>query len=196
MADGPITQLLQDYRDGDPDAFGKLVPLVYDDLRGIARLQLRRLRPGQTLETTGLVHEAYLRLVGHDGPGWQHRGHFFAVAASAMRQILIDHARYLSREKRGGGAEVLPLDERLVGLESHAKELIDLDIALEKLAEVDARQVRIVECRYFAGLTVEETAAALEVGTRTVEREWLKAKLWLRGELSGGLPGSEVREAE
>jgi RNA polymerase sigma factor (TIGR02999 family) len=183
LAKRPITQLLQDYRDGDPGAFGRLVPLVYDDLRKIARLQLRRLRPGQTLETTGLVHEAYLRLVGYEGKGWEHRGHFFAVAASAMRQILIDHARYLSRDKRGGGAGVLPLDERLVGIVGHAKELIDLDIALDKLAAIDARQVRIVECRYFAGLTVEETAAALDIGKRTVEREWLKAKLWLRGEL-------------
>ena len=189
MADGAITRLLQSYRDGDEEAFGRLVPLVYGDLRQIARIQLRRLRPGQMLETTGLIHEAYLRLVDQKQADWQHRGHFFAVAATAMRQILIDHARTMSRDKRGGGVEPLPLDERLVGLTDHAQELIDLDLALDKLAAVDARQVRVVECRYFAGLTVEETATALEIGKRTVEREWLKAKSWLRRELSGGLPG-------
>jgi RNA polymerase sigma factor (TIGR02999 family) len=186
LADGAITQLLQSYRDGDESAFEKLVSLVYGDLRQIARIQLRRLRSGQTLGTTGLIHEAYLRLVGQKQAHWEHRGHFFAVAATAMRQILIDHARTMSREKRGGGVEALPLDERRVGLVDHAQELIDLDLALVKLAAVDARQVRVVECRYFAGLTVEETAAALDVGKRTVEREWLKAKSWLRGELSGG----------
>lgn len=196
MAAGSITQLLRSYRDGDEDALGQLVSLVYSDLRRIARLQLRRLRPGQTLETTGLVHEAYLRLVDQQGAEWQHRGHFFAVAATAMRQILIDHARYLSRDKRGGGAEALPLDDRIVGLAEHAQELIDLDLALKKLAAIEPRQVRVVECRYFAGLTVEETAAALGIGQRTVEREWLKAKLWLRGELSGGVPGNEKRGAE
>jgi RNA polymerase sigma factor (TIGR02999 family) len=196
LADGAITQLLQSYRDGDEGAFGKLVPLVYDDLRRIARIQLRRLRPGQMLETTGLVHEAYLRLVDQKKAEWTHRGHFFAVAATAMRQILIDHARYLSRDKRGGGAAVLPLDERQVGLASRAQELIHLDLALNKLAGVDARQVRVVECRYFAGLTVEETAAALEVGQRTVEREWLKAKSWLRRELSGASPGGGLGEKE
>jgi RNA polymerase sigma-70 factor (ECF subfamily) len=189
LADGAITRLLQSYRDGDVEAFGKLVPLVYGDLRQIARIQLRRLRPGQMLETTGLIHEAYLRLVDQKQADWKHRGHFFAVAATAMRQILIDHARTMSRDKRGGGVEALPLDERLVGLADQAQELIDLDLALDKLASVDARQVRVVECRYFAGLTVEETATALEIGKRTVEREWLKAKSWLRRELSGGLLG-------
>jgi len=196
LADGAITRLLQSYRDGDEEAFGRLVPLVYGDLRQIARIQLRRLRPGQMLETTGLIHEAYLRLVDQKQADWQHRGHFFAVAATAMRQILIDHARTMSRDKRGGGVEPLPLDERLVGLTDHAQELIDLDLALDKLAAVDARQVRVVECRYFAGLTVEETATALEIGKRTVEREWLKAKAWLRGELSGGLPGNRLGERE
>lgn len=186
MADGAITQLLHSYRNGDEDAFGKLVPLVYDDLRRIARIQLRRMRPGQALQTTGLVHEAYLRLVDQKEADWKHRGHFFAIAATAMRQILLDHARYLSRDKRGGGAEPLPLDERLVGLAGRVQELIDLDRALDRLAAIDARQARVVECRYFAGLTIEETAAALDIGERTVEREWLKAKSWLRGAMSDG----------
>jgi RNA polymerase sigma factor (TIGR02999 family) len=196
LAEGAITQLLHNHRNGDENAFGKLVPLVYEDLRQIARLQLRRLRPGQALQTTGLVHGAYLRLVDQREADWKHRGHFFAVVSTAMRQILIDHARYLSRDKRGGGAEVPPLDEQLVGLSGPAQELLDLDLALDKLAAVEARQVRVVECRYFAGLTVEETAAALEIGKRTVEREWLKAKSWLRRELSGGLPDSEEGEKE
>ncbi len=187
MAPGAITQLLQDHRDGDASAFGRLVPLVYDDLRRLAKVQLRRLRPGETLDTTALIHEAYLRLVDQQQSRWNHRSHFFAVAATAMRQILIDHARYLARDKRGGGAQVLPLEEAIAGSQDEALGLIELDLALKKLAADHPRQVQVVECRFFVGLTAGETAEALGVGLRTVERDWLKAKAWLRDELSGAL---------
>ncbi|HVS16916.1 MAG TPA: ECF-type sigma factor [Thermoanaerobaculia bacterium] len=184
---GAITQLLLRYAEGDQGAFDRLVPLVYGDLREIARIQLRRLRPGSTLDTTGLVHEAYLRLVGQRGANWRSRAHFFAVAATAMRQILIDHARYLTRLKRGGELPTLALDENTDAIATDARELLDLDLALDKLALEHPRQVRIVECRYFAGLTADETATALGIGRRTVHRDWLKARAWLRRELAGRL---------
>ncbi len=178
-----ITTLLKRYASGEREAFDQLVPLVYTDLRKIARLQLRRMRPGRTLETTGLVNEAYLKLLDAGRVDWNDRDHFFAVAASAMRQILIDHARYLTREKRGGQLPTLQLDDVAHVLAHDAQDLLDLDRALERLAERNPRLVRVVECRYFAGLTGDETAAALGVGRRTVHRDWLHARAWLRAEL-------------
>ena len=187
MDPGAITSLLRRYADGDQQAFDRLVPLVYRDLHEIASQQLRRLRPGRTLETTGLVHEAYLKLVDGARGGkiaWNDRHHFYAVAAAAMRLILIDHARYLTRTKRGGDQPTLQLDEQTQVLAHDARDLIDLDRALEKLAAEHPRLVRVVECRYFAGLTGQETAAALGIGRRTVHRDWLHAQAWLRRELA------------
>lgn len=162
-----ITHLLAAHRDGVPDAFGQLVSLVYADLQRVARGQRRRMGAGETLNTTALVHEAYAKIVDQAGARFADRGHFLAIAAVAMRQILVDHARHRTRDKRGGGAVHAPLDE---------------------VEERIGRDARVVECRYFAGLTEEETAEALEVSVRTVQREWLKARAWLRREL-GGAPG-------
>lgn len=179
-----ITELLIAHGGGDPEALHRLVPLVYDDLRRIARVQLRRRRPGQTLETTGLVHEAYLRLVDQTRATWRDRGHFLAVSALAMRQIAVDHARWRARAKRGGGHAPLPLDEVDEPAAREAAQIIELDDALDRLAEENARLARVVECRYFAGLSEEETAAALDISVRTAQREWFKARAWLRRELS------------
>ncbi len=178
-----VTELLHAHGRGQADAFGRLVPLVYEDLRRVARSQLRRLRVGDTLDTTGLVHEAYLRLVDQTKATWHDRGHFLAVSAVAMRQVLIDHARQKSRLKRGGGAEQATFDEGALAAAADAERLIEIDIALGKLADVDPRLVRVVECRYFAGLSEHETAEAMGVSLRTAQREWLKARAWLRAEL-------------
>jgi RNA polymerase sigma factor (TIGR02999 family) len=183
-----LTELLQAHRSGQADAFNRLVPLVYDDLRRVARSQLRRLRLGETLDTTGLVHEAYLRLVDQTRAAWQDRGHFFAVSAVAMRQILIDHARQKSRLKRGGDRARTDLDEAATAVAADADRLLEINLALEKLEKVDRRLVRVVECRYFAGLSEQETADALGVSLRTAQRDWLKARAWLRDELGEPLP--------
>lgn len=181
-----ITRLLTALGTGDPDAMDRLVPLVYDDLRRVARGQLRRRRPGDSLDTTGLVHEAYVRLVDQRALGLRDRGHFFAVSAIAMRQILVDHARRRGRLKRGGDQVVVPLADAPDPVAAEAEQVLDIDEALRKLAAVDARMARIVECRYFGGLTEEETAAALDISVRTVQREWFKARAWLRAELGAG----------
>jgi len=180
---GDVTELLHAHGRGQADAFERLVPLVYDDLRRVARSQLRRLRVGETLDTTALVHEAYVRLVDQTHASWQDRGHFLAVSAVAMRQILIDHAREKTRLKRGGGVDKAPLDEAGVAAAADAERLIEIDLALRKLAEQDPRLVRVVECRYFAGLSEQETAEAMGTSLRTAQRDWLKAKAWLREEL-------------
>ena len=179
-----ITDLLIAHGGGDPEAMDRLVPLVYEDLRRLARVQLRQRRPGQTLDTTGLVHEAYLRLVDQTRASWRDRGHFLAVSALAMRQIAVDHARRRTRAKRGGGQIPVPLDEVNEPAAREAAHIIELDEALNKLAAENARLARVVECRYFAGLTEEETAAALDVSLRTAQREWFKARAWLRRELA------------
>lgn len=182
-----ITELLLAHRGGDATALDRLVPLVYDDLRRIARGQLRRRRPGDTLNTTGLVHEAYVRLVDQTGASWRDRGHFFAVSAIAMRQIVVDHARRRMRAKRGGDRVTVPLDDVQEPAAREAGRILEIDEALERLAKVDRRLVQVVECRYFAGLTEEETAAALGVSVRTAQREWFKARAWLRQELGSGV---------
>jgi RNA polymerase sigma factor (TIGR02999 family) len=178
-----VTALLQAHRGGEPGAFDRLVPLVYEDLRRVARAQLRRLRVGETLDTTGLVHEAYLRLVDPARATWQDRGHFLAVSAVAMRQILIDHARQRSRLKRGGGEAHVTFDEGLAAVTADAERLLDVDRALETLAVTEPRLARIVECRYFGGLSEQETADALGLSLRTAQRDWLKARAWLRARL-------------
>jgi RNA polymerase sigma factor (TIGR02999 family) len=176
-----VTDLLHAHRAGQPDALGRLVPLLYDDLRRVARSQLRRLRIGETLDTTGLVHEAYLRLVDQSRATWEDRGHFLAVSAVAMRQILIDYARERTRQKRGGDRVHEPLDEGMAAaVAADAERLLDIDRALQRLAETTPRLARVVECRFFGGLTEQETAEALGLSLRTAQREWLKARAWLR----------------
>jgi len=176
-----VTDLLHAHRAGQPDALGRLVPLLYDDLRRVARSQLRRLRIGETLDTTGLVHEAYLRLVDQSRATWEDRGHFLAVSAVAMRQILIDYARERTRQKRGGDRVREPLDEATaMAVAADAEQLLDIDRALQRLAETTPRLAQVVECRFFGGLTEQETADALGLSLRTAQREWLKARAWLR----------------
>jgi RNA polymerase sigma-70 factor, ECF subfamily len=181
-----ITELLLAHGRGDAAAFGRLLPLVYDDLRRAARAQLRRRTGMRSLDTTALVHEAYLRLVDEHRAGWQNRGHFLAVSAMAMRQILVDHARARRRDKRGGDAPHEPIDEATAAVQYDAERMLLLDNALAKLAGEDERLVRLVECRHFAGFTEQETAEALGTSLRTVQRDWLKARAWLRQYLSGG----------
>jgi len=179
-----ITQMLREWSDGNRDALDELLPLVYEELRRQASHYLRRERPDHTLQTTALIHEAYLRLIDQRDVNWQSRAHFFAISAQAMRRILVDYARTKHREKRGGDAFNLPLEEAAVmPVEEKSVDLIELDEALTRLAEIDEQEARIVELRYFSGLSTEETAAVLRVSTRTVERGWTMAKAWLLREL-------------
>jgi RNA polymerase sigma-70 factor (ECF subfamily) len=174
-----LTELLQEWQHGDKEALDKLTPLVYDELRRIAHRYVRREREGHTLETTALVNEAYLRLVGQQKIEWQNRAHFFAVTAQVMRHILIDHARRRHYAKRGGEAVHVSLDEANVMSHERAAELVALDEALLELARLDPRKSRVVELRYFGGLSLEETAEVLEVSIMTVRRDWRAAKAWL-----------------
>jgi RNA polymerase sigma factor (TIGR02999 family) len=179
-----VTDLLLQVRQGTPEAMDRLFSVVYAQLRRIAHRQLQGERPGHTLGTTGLVHEAYLKLVDQSRIDWQDRGHFFAMAARAMRQVLVDYARRYRTQRRGGGLQHVALTDG-PAVEEQARLVLDVHEALERLAGVSERLSQVVECRYFAGLTVEETAAALGVTTRTVERDWVKAKGWLYQELRG-----------
>lgn len=183
-----VTQLLGDWRGGDEAALGKLIPLVQPELRRLAHHYLGRERTGHTLQTTALLNEAYLRLVDQTRPRWHDRTHFVASAAQLMRRIMVDHARERHSLKRGGGALKVPLDEAALVTESRSEELLALDEALERLAAQDPPKSRIVELRYFGGLTVEETAECLDLSQRTVEREWSVAKAWLYRALSGEEP--------
>ena len=183
-----ITEALCGLRNGAPDAMDRLAPLVYEQLKLIARRQLRAEPVGHTLSTTALVHEAYLKLVDQTRAEWQDRGHFFAVASGAMRRILVDYARRYRAERRGGGdngkpARPIPLDDAEIPVGERAEALVALDEALERLARFDDRQARVVECRFFGGLTEEETAMALGISQRTVAREWVTARGWLYREL-------------
>jgi len=185
-AQGEVTRILAEWGEGDPTAFDRLLPHVYDQLRSLARGQLRRdRRARRTLDTTALVHEAYLKFVGDSHLDVDGRAHFLAVAARAMRQVLIDRARRRTTARRGGGVEALPIEERDLAIETEAETLLALEQALERLGRECERCVRVVECRFFAGMTEEETAQALDVSVRTVERDWLRAKLHLRETLSG-----------
>jgi RNA polymerase sigma factor (TIGR02999 family) len=189
MAASPqeVTQMLVDWRNGDKQALDRLMPLVYGELRRIASRYMRREREGHTLQTTALVNEAYLRMVGNNSVDWQNRAHFFAVAAQMMRHLLVDHARARGRVRRGADPQQVSLDEAAIVSEQKGEELLALDEALTKLAEIDERKARIVELRYFGGLSSEETAEALGVSEITVKREWLKAKAWLYRELTQGI---------
>jgi RNA polymerase sigma factor (TIGR02999 family) len=178
-AGGQITRLLASIRDGDRQAIDLVFNLVYAELHTAARRQLARARPGQTLDTTVLVHEAYLKLVDSAQANWADRSHFFAVAAKAMRQIIIDYARWATRKKRGGGIHRISLDGIDVADQERASELVALDAALTQLESFSERLARIVELRFFAGLSVEETAEALAVQPHQIKREWRKARAFL-----------------
>jgi RNA polymerase sigma factor (TIGR02999 family) len=180
-----ITQMLREWSDGKPEALENLLPLVYAELHRQAASFLRRERPGHTLQTTALIHEAYIRLIDQQDVTWQSRTHFFAVAAQAMRRILVDYARAKHREKRGGDNIKLSLEEAtLVAVKEKGVDLIALDEALIKLTERDKQQASVVELRYFSGLSLEETAEALHVSRATVARDWEAARAWLHRELT------------
>lgn len=183
-----VTRLLARWREGEVEALDRLMPLIYDELRRLAHRHLRHERSGHTLNTTALVHEAYLNLVGGAPVPWENRSHFFAVAARAMRRILISYARKRNRLKRGGGRPDLPLDRAAVFTEDRFDELLALDQALTALEATDERLCRVVECRYFGGLTIEETAHATGTSAATVKRDWNMAKAWLRRALYGERP--------
>lgn len=185
MPESDITGLLQAHREGSGE-FEEIFPVVYEELRRIAHRQLRRQRPGNTLDTTALVNEAYIKLVDQTRAGYSDRNHFFAVAATAMRHIIIDHVRERRAKKRGGGKRHLDLDKALVGVEDQLDLLLGIDRCLKKLSLLNERLTRVVECRYFAGLTEVETADALGTSRRTVQRDWLKARAWLKRELELG----------
>jgi RNA polymerase sigma factor (TIGR02999 family) len=197
MPSDDITRLLAAHRAGDEAALAQLVPLVYGDLHRLARRQLGGRGSGRTLDTTALVHEAFLRLVGGGQAAWKDRGHFFAVAALAMRQVIIDYARRCQAQKRAGDRPLHSLEGSRIAVEAQAEALLEIDKALERLRRIDERLIRVVECRFFAGLTAEETAEALGVSTRTVERDWKRARAWLRHDLEaepdeGPEPGDDA----
>jgi RNA polymerase sigma factor (TIGR02999 family) len=175
---------LRRLQEGDREAEAHLIEKVYGELRKLAASYLRRERPGHSLQPTALVNEAYLKLTKLDRLGWQDRSHFFGVAAHLMRQILVDHARARRAEKRGGGVGVVPLDEALILEKGRPMEIIALDEALDRLHEKDPRAAKVVECRFFGGLSVEETAQVLGVAARTVKRDWNLGRAWLQRELS------------
>jgi len=188
-----VTQLLIEWRKGDETALDRLIPLVYDEMRRLARYYMRRERLGHTLQTTALINEAYIRLVDHKGMRWQNRAHFYAVAAQAMRRILVDNARSRHYAKRGGGAQMVELDEAAIVAQQQAAEMVALDDALNDLTALDPRQSKTVELRYFGGMSVEETAEALGVSPVTVMRDWRAAKAWLLRSLSAAEPVIESR---
>ena len=181
-----ITQLLITWSKGDKTALDQLVPLVYPELRRLARIHMRRENPGHTLQTSALINEAYLRLVDQQGVNWEDRAHFFAVAATVMRHILVDHARTRNYAKRGGGVLRLPLDEAKALTEQKAAQLVALDDALNDLAALDPRRGQIIELRFFGGLSLDETAEVMKVSPSTVQREWRAAIAWLRRSMSTG----------
>ena len=178
-----VTDLLVHWSEGDQEALNKLIPLVYDELHKLASRYLRRERRDHTLQTTAVVHEAYLKLVNQRDANFENRLHFFAVAAQIMRRILVDYARRHHASKRGGDLYKLSLDEALVTSEEKGADLLALDEALDRLAAIDPRQSRVVELRVFAGLTLEETAQALNISPSTVRREWSMAKAWLHRQI-------------
>lgn len=182
-----ITRLLQRFDDGDPSAFDDLIPLVYDDLRRIAERRMRDEAEGHTLTTTAVVHEAYLRLAEQDA-AWENRSHFFAVASRVMRHILVDHARARNAEKRGGGAVAITLHDDLASAGDPPVDLMALDEALQALEAVNERLVRVVEHRFFGGLSMEETAEVMQISPRTAARDWRRARAYLREMLE---PGAE-----
>ena len=181
---GEVTRLLDQLRGGDQEAVNHLVPLVYDELRRMARAYMRHERPDHTLQATALVGEAYMRLAGGEQSEWQNRAHFFAIAAHTMRRVLMDYARQRGASKRGSGARKVDLDADLMIAPGALEDVIAIDEALERLQAIDPRQSRMIELRFFAGLSVEETAEVMGVSEITVKREWRSAKAWLHRELA------------
>jgi len=179
-----LTQLLTDWSNGDAQALEKLIPLVYRDLHRLAERYLRSESPSHTLQSTALVHEAYLRLIDQRNTRWQNRAHFFGISAQLIRRILVDHARARKAGKRGGDAAKIQIDESVAAPEQQNLDLVVLDDCLRALAEIDPQQARVVELRYFAGLTVEETAEVMRVSPTTVKREWRLARAWLHREIA------------
>ena len=178
-----ITRLLEAAGGGDQHAIDNLLPLIYDEVRRLAQAQLRSERPSHTLNATALVHEAYLKLIVQDRVSWQNRAHFFAIAAQAMRRILVDYARGRLAQKRGGGAAIVTLNDEIIATDSRAEDIAALDDALERLRRLDERQCRIVELRFFSGLTEKEVGSALGISEATVKRDWRMARAWLGREL-------------
>jgi RNA polymerase sigma-70 factor (ECF subfamily) len=178
-----VTQLLQQWSHGDNSALAELTPLVYDELRRLAHHFMEGQSPDHTLQTTALVNEAYLRLADQTNPNWQSRAHFFAVAARAMRQILVSYARSNRAQKRGGGALTIELDKAVILSPEQSKEIVDLDEALERLAALDSRKARVVELKFFGGLNYDEIAEVLKIARRTARRDWEFARIWLYKEL-------------
>jgi RNA polymerase sigma-70 factor (ECF subfamily) len=178
-----VSQLLTEWANRDPRAREELVPIVYEELRRLAHHYMRGERVGHTLQTTALVNEVYLRLAGIEALQWRDRAHFFAMAATLMRRVLVDYARQRGRDKRGGGIAITSLDDNAAAPEA-AVDIVALDQALERLAALDPQQSRVVELRFFAGMSVEETATALDISPATVKRDWATAKLWLYSELA------------
>jgi RNA polymerase sigma factor (TIGR02999 family) len=188
MADGAgeVTQLLQALRAGDRSAEGRLLDVVYRELHQMAARYMRRERPGHTLQATALIHEAYLHLIDQREKGWQNRAHFYGVASQVMRRILVDYARTHRTAKRGGTHQKVSLEDAVLLTPEQSDEIVALDEALSRLAQLDPRQTRVVELRFFGGLSEGETAQLLGVSSRTVKRDWSVAKAWLYGELSTG----------
>jgi RNA polymerase sigma factor (TIGR02999 family) len=185
MADtSHVTLLLKAWKAGDRQALDSLIPLVHGELRRLARSHLRRERNGHTLQPTALVNEAYMRLMDQSQPGWESRGHFFAIAAQMMRRVLVDHARAHRRHKRGGGAIKVSIDDVQPTLQDPGQDVLWLDEMLADLEHLDARQARIVELRYFVGLTIEEAAEALDISPATLKREWTSARAWLCAQMN------------
>jgi RNA polymerase sigma factor (TIGR02999 family) len=185
-----VTQLLINWGRGDKTALDELIPLVEAELRRLARHYMARESPHHTLQTSALINEAYIKLIDQQDVPWQNRAHFFAVAATVMRHILVDHARKHHYAKRGGGARRIPLDDAEARIDQKANELVALDDALKTLAVLDPRKGQIIELRFFGGLSIEETAAVMRISSPTVQREWRSAKAWLRRELSNKIEGS------
>lgn len=184
LASKEITQLLSAWSNGDQKALDKLMPLVYEELHRLAARYMRRENPGHTLQTSALVNEAYIKLIGQKNVRWQNRAHFFGIAAQLMRRILVDHARTHGALKRGAGASKLPLDETAIVALDRSTDFILIDDALKNLARIDPSKSRIVEMRFFGGLTTEEIAEVEKVSPSTIEREWRKAKAWLYREIN------------
>lgn len=181
-----VTELLIEWSKGDSAAQDELFPLVYKELHKIAHRYINRERHSNTLQTTALVHEAYIKLIDQTRVQWQNRAHFFGIAAQAMRRILVDHARQRLANKRGSGAQVISIDDGTIDIsDEKATSLVELDAALKKLSEIDPQKSQLVELRYFGGLSIEETAEVMEVGTATVNRQWRVAKAWLYKEIAG-----------
>jgi len=188
LPSGEITRLLSHWSDGDPEALQRLMPLVFEDLRQLARKQFRAESPGHTLQPTALVSEVYMRLTDQRKVEWESRAQFFAFAAMLMRRILVDHAKARRTAKRGGDVKKLPLDEALAMSATGDVDVVALDDALRRLAEIDPRAAQVVELRFFVGLTLEEVAEVLDLSVTTVKREWRTARLWLLRAMTAGAP--------